>query len=45
MEAANRYHALFDSLDEGFCIVEFLDGPHCPLSDYIDVEVRRQARR
>jgi hypothetical protein len=23
---ANRYQALFDSLDEGFCIIEFLDG-------------------
>jgi len=35
---ANRYQALFDSLDEGFCIIEFLDGPHGPLSDYIHVE-------
>ena len=32
MEAANRYQALFDSLDEGFCIIEFLDDPHGPLS-------------
>lgn len=28
MEAANRCQALFDSLDEGFCIIGFLDGPH-----------------
>ena len=35
---ANRYQALFDSLDEGFCIIEFLDGPHGPLSDYVHVE-------
>ncbi|WP_421996178.1 PAS domain-containing protein [Reyranella sp.] len=33
-----RYQALFDSLDEGFCIIEFLDGPHGPLSDYIHIE-------
>ncbi|AAY38387.1 PAS domain-containing protein [Pseudomonas syringae] len=25
-------------MDEGFCIIEFLDGPHGPLSDYIHVE-------
>jgi signal transduction histidine kinase len=35
---ATRYHALFDSMDEGFCIIEFLDGPHGPLSDYVHVE-------
>src|SRR5262249_30684970 len=33
-----RYHALFNSIDEGFCIIEFLDGPHGPLSDYVHVE-------
>ena len=33
-----RYQTLFDSLDEGFCIIEFLDGPHGPLSDYIHIE-------
>jgi PAS domain S-box-containing protein len=33
-----RYHALFEAIDEGFCIIEFLDGPHGPLSDYIHVE-------
>jgi len=25
----DRYRVLFDSMDEGFCIIEFLDGPHC----------------
>ncbi|PPS47213.1 hybrid sensor histidine kinase/response regulator [Pseudomonas syringae] len=25
-------------MDEGFCIIEFFDGPHGPLSDYIHVE-------
>lgn len=38
MTTTNRYQALFDSLDEGFCIIEFLDGPHGPLSDYIHIE-------
>ena len=33
-----RYQALFDSMDEGFCIIEFLDGPHGPLSDYVHIE-------
>jgi signal transduction histidine kinase len=33
-----RYRTLFDSIDEGFCVIEFLDGPHGPLSDYIHVE-------
>ncbi len=34
----NRYRTLFDSIDEGFCIIEFFDGPHGPLSDYIHIE-------
>jgi signal transduction histidine kinase/CheY-like chemotaxis protein len=33
-----RYRTLFDSMDEGFCIIEFFDGPHGPLSDYVHVE-------
>src|SRR6187549_2980937 len=33
-----RYRALFESIDEGFCIIEFFDGPHGPLSDYVHVE-------
>ncbi len=33
-----RYRFLFDSMDEGFCIIEFFDGPHGPLSDYIHIE-------
>ena len=27
------YRFLFDTMDEGFCIIEFFDGPHGPLSD------------
>ena len=37
-ESEERYRTLFNSIDEGFCIIEFLDGPHGPLSDYIHVE-------
>src|SRR5687767_2691060 len=37
-EQERRYRALFDSMDEGFCIIEFLDGPHGPLSDYLHIE-------
>ena len=33
-----RYEFLFNAMDEGFCIIEFFDGPHGPLSDYIHIE-------
>lgn len=33
-----RYRTLFDTIDDGFCVVEFIDGPHGPLSDYVHVE-------
>ncbi|HET6555330.1 MAG TPA: ATP-binding protein [Dyella sp.] len=33
-----KYRALFESVDEGFCVIELLDGPHGALSDYIHVE-------
>ncbi len=33
----NFYRSLFDTMDEGFCIIEFFDGPHGPLSDYVHV--------
>ncbi|MCE4553052.1 ATP-binding protein [Roseateles cellulosilyticus] len=32
-----QYQTLFDRIDEGFCIIEFLDGPDGPLSDYIHI--------
>jgi signal transduction histidine kinase/CheY-like chemotaxis protein len=37
-DSEQRYRTLFNSIDEGFCIIEFLDGPHGPLSDYIHIE-------
>ncbi|ACB27184.1 PAS domain S-box protein [Methylobacterium radiotolerans] len=36
-----RYRTLFDSIDEGFCVIRFLDGPRGPLSDYVHVEANR----
>lgn len=37
-ESEARYRALFENIDEGFCIIEFIDGPHGPLSDYVHIE-------
>ena len=37
-ESETLYRSLFDTMDEGFCIIEFIDGPHGPLSDYVHVE-------
>jgi PAS domain S-box-containing protein len=37
-EGERRYRALFETIDEGFCVIEFLDGPHGPLSDYVHIE-------
>ena len=34
----DRYRMLFDRMDEGFCIIEFFDGPHGPLNDYVHIE-------
>jgi len=32
---AERYRFLFENMEEGFCIIQFIDGPMGPLSDYI----------
>ena len=37
LESERRFQALFESMDEGFCIIEFLDGPHGPMSDYVHI--------
>jgi DNA-binding NtrC family response regulator len=37
-DSETRYRTLFESIDEGFCVIRFFDGPHGPLSDYIHVE-------
>jgi PAS domain S-box-containing protein len=36
-ESERVFRALFDAIDEGFCVIEFFDGPHGPLSDYVHV--------
>jgi PAS domain S-box-containing protein len=33
-----RFRTLFETMDEGFCVIRFLDGPHGPLSDYVHVQ-------
>lgn len=37
-ESEARLRTLFETMDEGFCVIEFLDGPHGPLSDYVHVQ-------
>lgn len=37
-ESEALYKGLFDAIDEGFCIIEFFDGPHGPDSDYIHIQ-------
>ncbi|NDW02496.1 ATP-binding protein [Salipiger sp. PrR002] len=32
------YRALFEIIDDGFCIIQFIDGPDGPLSDYVHIE-------
>jgi PAS domain S-box-containing protein len=36
-ESERQFRTLFDTMDEGFCVIEFLDGPHGPMSDYVHV--------
>ncbi len=40
-ERERRYRTLFNGIDEGFCVIEFLDGPDGPLSDYIHIEANQ----
>jgi len=44
-EDERRYRALFESMDEGFCVIEFLDGPFGPLSDYVHVMANQAYER
>ena len=37
-ESETRFRTLFDTMDEGFCVIQFLDGPHGPLSDYVHLQ-------
>ena len=40
-----RYRALFEAIDDGFCIIEFIDGPNGPFSDYVHIEANSGYRR
>jgi len=44
-ESEARYRMLFDAIDQGFCIIEFLDGPHGPASDYVHIEANEAYAR
>jgi len=44
-ESEEKYRALFETMDEGFCIIEFIDGPDGPLSDYVHVEANAAYER
>lgn len=38
LKAETRYRALFEAIDDGFCIIGFIDGPEGMLSDYVHLE-------
>ncbi|WP_348531807.1 response regulator [Rhizobium sp. 16-449-1b] len=38
VKSEGRRRALFEAIDDGFCIIEFIDGPEGPMSDYVHVE-------
>ena len=44
-ESERRYRTLFETMDEGFCVIEFVDGPAGPLSDYVHVEANAAAAK
>ncbi|ODP36329.1 ATP-binding protein [Sphingomonas turrisvirgatae] len=37
-DSETRFRTLFDTMDEGFCVIEFLDSSKGPLTDYIHVQ-------
>ncbi|WP_085808909.1 ATP-binding protein [Sphingomonas sp. TZW2008] len=37
-QSETRFRTLFDTMDEGFCVIEFIPGPGGPLDDYIHVQ-------
>lgn len=44
-ESEELYKGLFDAIDEGFCVIEFFDGPHGPNSDYIHIQANEAYAR
>lgn len=45
LDSAALYRGLFDAIDEGFCIIEFVDGPAGPDSDYVHIETNAAYER
>ena len=37
-EREAHYRTLLNFTDDAFCVIEFMDGPHGPLSDYVHIE-------
>lgn len=44
-ESELRYRSLFAALDEGLCIIEFIDGPNGPSSDYVHLKYNEAYQR
>ena len=44
-ESERRYRTLFDTMDEGFCVIRFIDGPHGPMGDYVHVQANAAYER
>ena len=42
-ESEQRYRTLFNTIDDGFCIIEFIDGPEGPMSDYVHIDANAAA--
>lgn len=40
-ESRARYFSLFNSIDEGFAVIEFIEGENGPLSDYVHIDANR----
>lgn len=40
-----QLRALFDEMDEGFCIIEFIDGPEGPMTDYVHILANKAYER
>jgi PAS domain S-box-containing protein len=38
LQSEGRRRALFEAIDDGFCVIEFIDGPDGPMSDYVHIE-------
>ncbi|GAA4010176.1 hypothetical protein GCM10022280_04210 [Sphingomonas swuensis] len=37
-DSESRFRTLFETMDEGFAVIEFIDSEHGPLSDYVHIQ-------